>query len=336
MPSVSPQLSIIMPVKNLGRYLADCLLSIVNQSFRNWELIIVNDHSTDNTSNIITDFIARDSRINQFQNEGHGIIPALQLALKKTKGTYISRFDGDDIMPAHRLKLMIEAIATTSPKTIVTGKVKYFGEQAISEGYKIYEQWLNDRVDQNDHWDWIYRECVLASPNWMVRKSDLLEIGGFDQLSYPEDYDLVLQWYQHGFKVKSLSETTLDWREHADRTSRNSAHYNQDHFFRLKIKHFVNHQLGGSELVLWGTDTKGKLTKSILDALETPFIWMEMAKSETTRELEGQTVFDYRMIEKRPNIKLLIAVFPPSHQKLALERYLDELGLKHGLNYYFL
>lgn len=336
MPKDENLISLIMPIKNLGHYISETLQSIIQQTYQNWELIIVNDHSTDKTGNIIADFAERDSRIKHYQNEGNGIIPALQLALSKTQGEYISRFDGDDIMPSDRLKLMKEALAHTAPKTIVTGKVKYFSDQAISKGYKAYEQWLNERVDQNDHWDWVYRECVIASPNWMVRSADLLGMGGFEKFSYPEDYDLVLHWYQHGFKIKSISETTLHWREHPERTSRNSPHYNQDYFFRLKTRHFINHQLGKSELILWGTDTKAKLTKSILDKDGTPFTWMEMSKPGSTRELDGQPVFDFRSIEEKTNYKLLIAVFPPTKQKSKLEAYLTALGLSMGNDYWYL
>lgn len=336
MPKDEILISLIMPIKNLGHYISETLQSIIQQTYQNWELIIVNDHSIDKTSNIIDAFTKRDLRIKHYQNEGNGIIPALQLAFSKTKGEYISRFDGDDIMPSDRLKLMTEAIARAAPKTIVTGKVKYFSDQAISKGYEAYEQWLNERVDQNDHWDWVYRECVIASPNWMVHSNDLLKMGGFKKLSYPEDYDLVLQWYQHGFKIKSIPETTLLWREHPERTSRKSPHYNQDHFFRLKIKHFINHQLEGSELILWGTDTKGKLTKSLLDESKTPFTWMEMSKPGSTRELDGQTVFDFRSIEERTNYKLLIAVFPPQEQMAKLEEYLSNQGLYKGNDYWYL
>ena len=336
MPLQETFVSLIMPIKNLEGYIAETLHSIIQQSHQHWELIIINDHSIDETKDIIAAFAAKDQRIRLYQNEGIGIIPALQLALRHTKGEYISRFDGDDIMPPDRIGLMLEASLTAPAKTIVTGKVKYFSDEPISNGYLAYEQWLNERINRNDHWDWIYRECVIASPNWMVRKSDLLEMGGFDQLSYPEDYDITLQWHQHGFKVKSLSETTLQWREHPERTSRNSAHYNQKHFFQIKVKHFITHELGNSKLILWGTDTKGKLTKSILDQAKTAFTWMEIGKPETTREIDGQTVFDYRTIENHTDYKLLIAVFPPPHQKLALERYLHKLGLKHGLDYYYL
>ncbi len=333
---MSAKVSIIMPVKNVAKYIEDCIHSILNQSFEDWELIVVNDWSTDNTLELIQNFIASDDRIQCCPNEGHGIIPALQLALSKTHGEFITRFDGDDIMPTDRLAVMVKAMEASSPKTIVTGKVKYFSDHPISEGYQNYEHWLNERIDQNDHWDWVYRECVIASPNWMMRRKELIEIGGFNELNYPEDYDLVFRWYLNDFSVKGLNQVTLHWREHSERTSRNSTHYDQEHFFRLKMRHFAQNTNNESNLVLWGTDTKGKLAATILDELEIEFTWMDLPKSNRAQELMGHHILDYRMIEKTDNSKLLISVFPSEYQKLQLERYLNDLRLQHGQDYHYL
>jgi hypothetical protein len=142
--------------------------------------------------------------------------------------------DADDIMPANKLLHFVQALQTEETD-IVTGKVRYFATNGeVSPGYLSYEEWLNTRVDQSDFYDQIYRECTVSSANWLMRKVDLLNCGGFQGLNYPEDYDLLFRWYQHGFKIKGLDEVTHLWREHPERTSRNSADYAQDRFFRTK------------------------------------------------------------------------------------------------------
>ncbi len=336
MPPKVPLLSIIMPVKNLEDYIEDCLSSIVNQSFEDWELIIINDHSTDKTLSIINQFASNDNRISCFTNQGQGIIPALQLALSKSKGTFISRFDGDDIMPDGRLLLMIDALSKSPGKTIVTGKAEYFSVSPISKGYREYQEWLNQRIDFQDHWKWIYRECPVASPNWIANKFDIQEIGGFDRLSYPEDYHLTLKWYQNGFNIHSLNQTTLMWREHTDRTSRNSEHYNQESFFRLKLDHFIKNELNQSQLIVWGTGVKGRLTKRILDQLGTAFLWMDFLPKGTSKELSGQSVTNFKSIEKLKIYKLLLAIYPSKKERKEMEDYLNQQGLKLGRDYWYL
>lgn len=332
---MTPKVSIIMPVKNVENYIEDCIHSIRSQSFPDWELIIVNDHSTDATLAFLNTFSSEDDRIQFHLNEGKGIIPALQLAFSLANADFITRFDGDDIMPDKRLALMVKALETSPAKTIVTGKVKYFSDQPISKGYLSYEAWLNDRIDQKDHWQWVYRECVIASPNWIMRRKELSAIGGFDGLTYPEDYDLVLRWNQHGFAVKALDEITLHWREHTARTSRNSEHYNQEYFFRLKVNHFVKHELGNCNLILWGTDTKAKLTAGILHELKIDFRWMGLQESGSS-SIHGHKIDHYTAIEGLADFKLLLAVYPPTAQRTKLESYLHNQRLVRGENYWYL
>ncbi|OEK05005.1 glycosyltransferase family 2 protein [Roseivirga misakiensis] len=328
--------SLIMPIKNLGRYVKETIESASSQTYQNWELIIINDQSTDDTAQIVRELAQQEKRVKLVENDGNGIIPALQKGLGLAQGSFISRIDGDDIMPKDRLELMVNLILGSETKTVVTGKVKYFSDSPISDGYIQYEDWLNERVIQADHWSWIYRECVIASPNWMVRKADLEAIGGFTNLNYPEDFDLVLRWYQQGFTVKSIPKTTLHWREHPARTSRNSARYQQESFFRLKIEHFVKYQKGDKKIIVWGTVKKGKLTKRILDESRTPFIWMDLNIPEKNHQVLNQQVFHYTAIENQSNFTLLITVFPAAHQRIALERYLGSLNLLHGSDYHFL
>lgn len=328
----TPIVSIIMPVKNAGKYIRECLRSIQGQTFSFWELIIVFDHSTDQSEEIAKTFQLENPSIQVFHNEGKGIIPALQLALAHTQGQYITRMDADDIMPENRLELMVESISKSAPKTVVTGKVQYFSEEEVSAGYVDYQNWLNERIDQQDHWQWIYRECVIASPNWMVRKEDL----DLSHLEYPEDYDLVFDWYQQDYQVKSIPATTLHWREHTERTSRHTEHYQQEAFFKLKLKRFLSIDKKEKPLVLWGTGIKGKLTASILLTHNIDFIWMDLKTG--SQEVNGQQlpVHKFTKVAQMSAFQLLIAVYPSDEEMVSLTAYLTSLKLTQGKDYWFL
>lgn len=325
-----------MPVKNAGKYLHECLSSIRRQTFSFWELVVVNDHATDNTLQILQQHASEDERIRIFNNDGKGITPALTKALHESKGEFITRMDGDDQMTDTRLEIMTKVLALQPAKTLVTGKVRYFGSEPISAGYVAYQNWLNKRVTLDDHWDWVYRECVIASPNWICRKEDLLSIGGFAPLSYPEDYHLVLKWYTHAFKIHSLPQTTLLWREHSERTSRTSEYYDQSHFFRLKIGHFLAHSLKDSKLVLWGTGVKGRLTAEILDEHQQAFDWMDLSPYKYPDGIQGHSIGSFQDIQPISNFKLLIAVYPPEKERIRLEEYLLKSGLEMGRDFWYL
>lgn len=335
MKATGPLISIIMPLKNMQAYLAETLKSIQQQSHELWELHIVDDHSEDDTMNIVRQF-SEDARISYVTNTGNGIIPALQKAFAQCNGTMITRMDGDDLMPTHRLASMAHALAKSEIQTVVTGKVKYFGESPVSEGYLKYEQWLNERIVQEDHWDWIYRECVVASPNWMMYKEALEGIGGFDELLYPEDYDLILRCYNHQFQIKGLNEITLFWREHPKRTSRNSKHYNQESFFKLKIKRFLAFENQNKPLFLIGTMRKGKLAARGLLQEQVEFQWFDRPEEPNRKKIYGQEIRDINELPQTDKANALIAVFPNGEAREALESLLKEAEFQFGHNCWYL
>jgi glycosyltransferase involved in cell wall biosynthesis len=98
----NPLISILTPFKNTEIYLAECIDSIINQSYSNWELIIIDDHSTDSSYELVENYAKNDERITLLKNNGTGIISALKLALEHSKGDFITRMDSDDIMPKQK------------------------------------------------------------------------------------------------------------------------------------------------------------------------------------------------------------------------------------------
>ncbi len=332
------QISILMPVRNSAAYLEECLDSIIHQSHKNWELIVVDDHSVDESVAIIKSYQKNYPNIFLLKNNDKGIIPALSLALSNSKGSFISRMDSDDKMPSRRLELMLQKWKETSiKKTIVTGLVEYFGEN-ISEGYKTYENWLNHINSHSLQWQNVYRECVIASPNWIILKTDLVEMGGFENLKYPEDYHLVLEWHRHQFNIAVCEETTLFWREHPLRTSRNSENYQQEAFFKLKLSHFLEYQYKGSQLLLWGTGKKARLSAKILKTKAVDFVWMDLNPEKFPNGIQNQNIENYLNTQQHsPNkTNILLCVYPPETEKQKMESYLASLNFLLGENYWYL
>lgn len=315
-------ISIITPCKNAGNWLRLCYQSIQEQSYSQWEWIVIDDHSSDNSYQLLTDISEEDQRVQIAKNTEQGIIPALTLALELSHGSIITRMDADDLMPPLRLQMMTDQLETAPKNTVVTGLVSYFSDEAVSEGYKNYESWLNEVNLKEQQWPNVYRECVIASPNWMMRTNELRSIGGFADLIYPEDYDLVFKWYQHKFSISSIEQVTLLWREHSLRTSRNSKYYQQKAFFRLKLKKFVELDYHQGPLVIWGNNVKSKLTARILDKLGIAFIL--------------QDITEYKMISKLVSPQLLIAVYPDVQQRNEITSYLYSISMKEGLHWWWL
>lgn len=270
-----------MPVKNASPFLKACLDSICQQSFEDWELITVDDHSTDNSMSILKEASKKDKRIKVLKNDESGIIKALSTAFDSSRGDLISRMDADDIMTPHKLELLAAKLKGRK-KVVVTGQVKYFSDKEISEGYLRYEKWLNSVVEEERFTEQVFRECVVASPNWLVHRSCFETDITLDSLDYPEDYHMVFKWLSCGYTIEGIPKVLHLWREHPARTSRNSENYQQKAFFKLKTREFVSkfkNELDGLQLI--GKGVKGKLIAKELRELKVDFKWYDLNPSNS-------------------------------------------------------
>lgn len=324
-----------MPFFQAEAFIREALLSVLDQDFSDWELIAVDDGSKDRSAQIVSEFVFEDPRFRLFQNPSKGIIPALELGLKKARGRYLGRFDADDLLPAERLGQMYDLLQGCKPKTIVTGLAEYFSDQAVSKGYVHYQNWLNETNLNGETWDEIYRECPIASPNWLMQTEELRSIGGFSGLEYPEDYDWCFRCYQKGFEVQCLSATTLLWREHPLRTSRNSEHYQQAAFFNLKLKRFLEREAFES-LILWGSGRKARISAALFLEKGIRFRWMDLEPQRFPNGILGQPIEDYRNLQAAIGQKLLIGVYPNPAERKDLEDFLTSRRLQKGRDYWYL
>ena len=281
-----PAVSILMPMRNAAPFITQTLQSIIAQTLTDWELIIIDDHSEDQSAQLISRSFLVDPRIKLFKNEGKGIISALRKALAESRSSVITRMDADDLMFPKKLECMLKALEKAS---VVTAQVEYFREdQPLGDGYQRYAAWLNGLVDNHDHWAHIYKECVIASPCWMMLKEDLERIGAFNSDTYPEDYDLVFRMYAGRLKVKGIKEILHQWRDHSERSSRTDPHYTDNRFLDLKIRYFLKLDYNpGHRLILWGAGKKGKYLAQLLHSLEIPFHWHTDNKKKWGKEIHG-------------------------------------------------
>lgn len=194
-----------MPVKNTEKYLTDCLNSILHQTHEHWELIAVDDHSTDGSLSILREYASKDSRITVHPSKAENITAALETGYEVITGEFVTRMDSDDMMHPSKLVVLLEALINNPEYKIAAGSVRYFTDEGqVGDGFLKYARWLNAIASENSYWDHVYRECVIPSACWIMRRQDFDSIGGFHSDLYPEDYDLCFRIFQAGYKVVGL------------------------------------------------------------------------------------------------------------------------------------
>lgn len=328
-------ISIVMPVKNTSLFLEECLNSILNQTYTHWELLAVNDHSTDNSFDILHNYSEKDNRIKVFDNDGKGIIDALSLAYKKSSGELITRMDSDDIMQPQKLELMHADLKQNGKGNIALGLVKYFSEEHLGEGFSKYESWLNTLTKKGNNFFEIYKECVVPSPCWMVWREDFDKCGGFNSDVYPEDYDLVFRFYSCGFKCLSSNNLLHLWRDYPTRTSRTDEHYADSSFIEIKTNYFLKlHYDSSRNLVVWGAGKKGKFVAELLLKNDIPFQWICDNPKKIGKDIYNQKMLPFTALDEIENAQSIVTVASPSAKK-EIENYFSDRKQLPMKDYYF-
>ena len=299
--------SIIVPYKNPLPYFEDCLKSILNQSYKKLQIILVNDHSTDNSEKLALKFSKEDSRLELVNNIGKGIIDALNTGNEIARGKYITRMDADDLMTENKIEILRSLLEKKKTNYIAVGGVKYFAsKKSMGNGYLKYANWLNELTSEERNFKEIYKECTIPSCCWMMNRSDFENIKGFKKLNYPEDYDFLFRVYYNQIKLTTTKEIIHLWRDHPMRTSRHSKNYEFKNFIPLKVKYLVENELKTKEeLVLWGCGKKGKLLAKKLIENNSSFTWISNNQKKIGLEIYQKKIQSIKLL-KLEKKKLII------------------------------
>lgn len=209
--NTEPKISVVMPVHNGEKYIKPSIESILDQTFKNFEFIIINDGSTDKTAEILENYKA-DERIKTIETNHIGLKNALNKGIKKANGKYIVRMDSDDISKLDRLDKQYNFMENNSEVAMV-------GSQAIL---------INENGDEIEIFDYIKKEdkeikkqllrtCPFIHPSVMIRKS-ILDKVGYYKIRYAEDYELWSRIVPY-YKVSNILEPLIKYRKHQNQST---------------------------------------------------------------------------------------------------------------------
>lgn len=249
-------ISVLMPVHNAGKYLAAAVSSILNQTHKNLELIIIDDFSNDSA---IAE-LENDDRIRLIKSPNRGIVHALNAGIESAKFSIIARMDGDDIALPERLEQQLDLLLN-SDADIVGAQVELFSDDTeIAGGYLRYQSWINQQVSPKEIEKNFWIESCIPHPTAMMRKDVIIELGAYQNSTWPEDYDLWCRAHLAGYRFeKPDDQVLLKWRDYPERTSRVDQRYNDDQFLRCKAFYLSKLLKSRSinEVSIWGAGPNG-------------------------------------------------------------------------------
>ncbi|RSO33702.1 glycosyltransferase [Acinetobacter lactucae] len=214
----SPKVSIILPVNRDDGFLKDSILSLLNQVFKDFEILVIANNTSDELWEYIEELQKLDSRIKIFRVKLGGLVFALNYAISIAKGKYIARMDADDISLEQRIITQVEYLDNNPNISILGTQIQYINELGDKLGQQASQLPSNFFKIRKI----AYYKCPLYHPTVMYRKDDILKLGGYKYGFYGEDYELWLRAIHEGFEIANLNEVLLYYRVHANQVSNTS------------------------------------------------------------------------------------------------------------------
>jgi cellulose synthase/poly-beta-1,6-N-acetylglucosamine synthase-like glycosyltransferase len=251
-------------MRNAAATLTACLRSILRQSESDWQCIIVDDGSQDDSVNRARCFAELDPRFRLIETAPHGLVEALNTGWPYCSGPFIARMDADDIMHRHRLAMQVYLLEANPSLAAVGCHVRLFPRRRLRDGRLAYERWLNRITSAHRIREDAFIECPIAHPTLMIRR-DVLSIFGYRDCGWPEDYDLILRLLTCGHTIDMVPKRLLSWRDHPTRLSRTSQVYSIAQFTACKAAFLATSFLAATNTyILWGYGGTGKALRRAL------------------------------------------------------------------------
>lgn len=220
--------SVIVPTYNYGHLIDQTLESLQAQTYQAWECVIVDDGSTDNTSEVVARYLEKDSRIKFYQQKNQRQAAARNIGIRNSNGKYFQFLDADDLIETKKLERQVEYLEQHPDVDIVYGSVRYFNTGNIHE--RLYSMWEGNRPwmpETSGQGDSVllalvkHNIMVINSP--LVRKRVVDTVGLFDEHLPPaEDWDYWIRCAAAGkrFEYQDFEDTLALVRSHPPSSSR--------------------------------------------------------------------------------------------------------------------
>jgi len=221
---MTPKVTVLLAVQNGEPYVRQALQSVLDQTFTDFELLVVDDASTDATVEIIEAFA--DPRVRLLRNERNlGQVPSLNRGLREARGLYIARLDADDASQPRRLARQVEVLDADTRVGLVGTWMEAIDERGRRLGY------LRKHLD--DYVDFVYHTLIMrvyvSHPSAMYRRRPVLELGGYDEATGPaEDKDLWRKLLLERFEARIVPEPLVLYRLHDQQLSQTRAAYQRE------------------------------------------------------------------------------------------------------------
>jgi glycosyltransferase involved in cell wall biosynthesis len=234
-------ITILMPVRDAAAYLPASLDSILAQTHEDWLLLVLDDGSTDASAQIVEAYAQRDARVclHARHHQPRGIARSLDELLDGVETALVGRADADDLCLPERLLRQRRLLDEREDLAAVTCRVAPFPEEACTAGMRRYFDWQNGLATPEQIARDRFVETPVAHPSLLLRTNALRSVGGWRDVDWPEDWDLVLRLHEAGLQIGRVDEVLYRWRVHDLQATRVDQRYSPASFLRARAHYLA-------------------------------------------------------------------------------------------------
>ena len=333
-PAAGVDITVLLPVRDAEETLPAALESLANQTTDAFTVLILDDGSRDGSRDLARDWARRDPRFVALECGRVGIAAALQEGLGRTGTEFVARMDADDRCRPDRLRLQASFLRERPDWAGCGSQVASIPGQPIKDRALEYRAWLNGLTDWAAVERDLFVECPIAHPTFFFRTDALRAAGGYRDMGWPEDYDLLLRVWRGGGRFCSLPEALLEWGEGADRLSRTDPTYDAEAFVRCRLHHLRESILAPFEgVAIWGSGPTGKRLGRLCPEMGVRLAcFVDVDPRKIGQDIHGAPVLEAREAASRSGLFHLGAVARERGRE-SLRQMVRELGLEEGVDF---
>lgn len=338
MTQPDPIATVLLPAHNAASTLEAALETLFAQTFEHFDIVAINDGSTDQTGEILDVAARTDRRLHPLHISHLGLVGALNRGIAASRGTYIARFDADDLAHPERLAKQVSYLDEHPEIDAVGCLVHCFPDEAVAEGFRVYETWINSLVTPEEIAREIYIESPLVHPSVTVRRDRLVEVGGYAEHGWPEDYDLWLRLHTSGSRFAKIPEVLHEWREGESRLTRTDSRYSVENFIRAKAHYMMQGPLADRrQLIIWGAGQMGRrISKHLLREGAEILAFVDIDPNKIGNTRGGAPIISPDDLSKTiaaGDAPWVLAAVPSRGARALIRQNLNTLGLVEGNDY---
>ncbi len=332
-----PLVSVLLPVRDPGPYLKGCIASLDRQTLTEFEVVAVDDGSSDGSAEALDEWAARDERVKVVHRSQSGLVETLNAGLELCTAPYVARMDADDICHRSRFELQVAELEELTWVGVVSCLVRHFPWSAVGEGYRVYEEWLNSLATPEQIARERFVESPVPHPSAMVRREVYEKAGGYRDENWAEDFDLWLRLFEAGVTFSKVDRYLYFWREHPERLTRVDGRYSVENFLHCKAKFLLSGPLASRErVVIWGAGQTGRrLSKHLMRDGAPIEAFVDIDPEKIGGTLRDRPIIDIDQLRTMmgPGMVVLAAVGSRGAREEIREQ-LDRIGLREGWDYW--